>query len=92
MFNPIRLLSFAEQDLFKLNMLLKAEGFPFYHLGGKRFNSAYRMAPGPRIIGKWFPPFVAVSEIYLSYWNEEGKKFDIVYKADWDQLTITEDA
>lgn len=81
-----------ERELFVLNTTLKEHSFPFYYLGRDvlgvpKFDIRYRMAPEPRILPTWRPPFVKLEEVYLSYFPEgENKQFDLVYLPSKDQF------
>lgn len=78
----------TQQALFKLNAALVANGLPMYHLGGRLFNTDYRMYPTPRFLFNWWPPFLRVEQIYLSYFPGGPGQVDVVYTVSSDRLVL----
>lgn len=79
----------TQRAFFQFNAALVAYGLPMYYFGGASFNTDYRMAPPPRFVLQWMPPFVRLEQIYLSYKPGDSEQVDIVYTVSTNGLTVS---
>lgn len=70
------------EQLFKLNKWLADQNYPFFWQGGRMFNTEYRLWPKPRYVFTFRPPFLRLTEIYLSYRPGTDDQKDFVYFCD----------